>query len=414
LAVAAVTSLPRISAAQALALDEALRLAQRRSSQLAAHTASADASREMAAAAGRLPDPVLRVGISNLPVTGADAGSVTRDFMTMRSIGVAQEFTREEKRKARATRFERDADAAAASRALALANLQRDTAIAWLDRYYQERIHDVLIAQRDEARLQVEAAEATYRTGRGAQADVFAARSSVALIEDRIAQSDRQIATATTQLARWVGEPAGQPLAAAPVMDSVSIDASDLQLRLEHHPQLAVMAKQEDVVRAEADIARADRRADWSVELMYSQRGPSYSNMISLTVSIPVQWDQKNRQDRELAARLAMTERMRAQREEATREHTAEVRVMLQEWQSHRERLKRYDSSLSPLATDRTQAALAAYREGAGTLSSVLEARRGEIDTRIERLRLEMESARLWAQLNYLIPASQDVATARP
>jgi outer membrane protein TolC len=412
--VAAATTFPRTSEAQELALDEALRLAQQRSSRLSAQAASANASREMAVSAGRLPDPVLKVGINNLPVTGADAGSVTSDFMTMRSIGVSQEFTREEKRKARATRFEREADAAAAGRALALANLQRDTAIAWLDRYYQERMRGVLIAQRDEATLQVEAADAAYRAGRGAQADVFAARSSVAQIEDGIAQSERQIATATTQLARWIGDPAGRTLAAPPLMDSVSLDATDLQLRLEHHPQLAVMARQEDVARAEADIARADKRADWSVEVMYSQRGPSYSNMISLNVSVPVQWDQKNRQDRELAARLAMTERMRAQREEATREHTAEVRVMLQEWQSNHERLKRYDGSLIPLVAERTRAALAAYRGGTGTLASVLEARRSEIDTRMERLRLDMDSARLWAQLNYLIPANHDVATSRP
>ena len=33
---------------------------------------------------------------------------------------------------------------------------------------------------------------------------------------------------------------------------------------------------------------------------MYSQRGPAYSNMVSLNVSLPLPWDRKNRQDREL------------------------------------------------------------------------------------------------------------------
>jgi hypothetical protein len=44
-------------------------------------------------------------------------------------------------------------------------------------------------------------------------------------------------------------------------------------------------------------------------------------------------------------------------------------------------------------------------------LIAVLEARRGEIDTRMERLRLEMEAARLWAQLEYLIPVGHGVVT---
>ena len=47
---------------------------------------------------------------------------------------------------------------------------------------------------------------------------------------------------------------------------------------------------------------------------------------------------------------------------------------------------------------------LAAYRGGRGALSGVLEARRMEIDIRIERLRIEMETARLWVELEYLIP----------
>lgn len=87
---------------------------------------------------------------------------------------------------------------------------------------------------------------------------------------------------------------------------------------------------------------------------------------------------------------------------------------MLQEWRSDRERLARYDSSLLPLATERTRASIAAYRGNAGTLTAVLEARRAEIDTRVERLRLEMGAARLWAQLNYLVPAGHDTAAPRP
>ena len=414
LALVMVGMLPTTHAEETLSLQQALQFAQERSRQLVAQASATSAARDMAVAAGQLPDPTLKAGINNLPVNGADQFSLTRDFMTMRSIGVMQEFTREEKRKARATRFEREADAAAAGRELTLANLQRDTAMAWLDRYYQERMRDVLIAQRDEAKLQIEAADAAYRGGRGMQVDVFAARSAVAQIEDRIVQTERQIGTATTMLARWVGVAASQALAEPPSTGSIDFDPASLETQLEHHPQIAVMVRQEEMARADAEIARTNKRADWSVELMYSQRGPSYSNMISLNVSIPLQWDQKNRQDRELAAKLAMAEQMRAQREEAAREHIADARMMVQEWQSNRERVTRYDSSLIPLAAERTRAAIAGYRGGMGTLTSVLEARRNEIDTRMERLRLEMDIARLWAQLNYLIPAGHAAAASRP
>jgi outer membrane protein TolC len=276
--------------------------------------------------------------------------------------------------------------------------------MAWLERYYSERMREVLTQQRDEAKLQIEAADTAYRTGKGSQADVFAARSAVAQIEDRMAQADRQVLAANTRLLRWIGDAAAQPLDRLPAMDKPGVELTLLDTVVAHHPQIAVLKRQEDVAQADVEIAKTNKHADWSAELMFSQRGSAFSNMISINLSVPLQWDQKNRQDRELAAKLALVEQARAQTEEITREHAAEIRGMVIEWQSNRERLTRHDSSLIPLTSERTRAALAAYRGGAGSLTTVLEARRSEIDARMERLRLAMDTARLWAQLNYLNP----------
>ena len=412
LAVCAVFLAANSRADESLTLEQALRLAQQRSAQLVAQDAGAAASREMAAAASQLPDPVLKTGLYSVPISGPDRFSFTRDSFTMLSVGVSQEFTRADKRKARAGRFDREAAVAQAARAVALANLRRDTATAWLDRLYQERMREVLQAQRAEAGLQIEAADATYRGGRGTQADVFAARSAVAQIDDRIRQTDKQIVVSKTRLARWVGDGASLALGAAPNLAAVPFDASTLETELAHHPQIALMVQQEALAQAEVDIALSNKRPDWSAELTYSQRGRDYSNMVSFNVSIPLQWDQANRQDREVAAKLALVQQMRAQREDATRDHVAQTRGWLQEWQGNRDRLTHFDDALIPLAGERTRAALAAYRGGAGTLSAVLEARRMEIDTRTERLRLEMETAGLWAQLEYLIPATHDAIAA--
>ena len=59
---------------------------------------------------------------------------------------------------------------------------------------------------------------------------------------------------------------------------------------------------------------------------------------------------------------------------------------------------------LLPLAAERTQAALAAYRGGKASVIDVLLARRNEIDVRIQALQLQTDTARLWAQLNFLFP----------
>ena len=394
----------------ALSLERALELSAQQSRQLVAGDAQVRSARQMAVAAGQLPDPALKLGLNNLPINGPDAFSLTNEFMTMRAIGVMQEFTRSDKRRARAARYETEAELAQAGHAMALASLRRDTALAWLERHYLERTHELLRLQRDEANLQVEGANASYRGGRGTQADVYAARSSLALIDDRLQQLEQQIMTAKMRLVRWIGSAGNQNLAAAPDLNTIGLDPDRLDLQLQSHPAIIVMDKQEALARAEVAIAQSEKQADWSAELMFSQRGPAYSNMVSINFSVPLQVKQGVRQDRELGAKLALLDQVQAQREEASRERVNETQGWLQQWQADRKRLANYDQTLIPLAARRTQAALQAYRNGS-PLTTVLEARRQEIDTRLERLRLETEAATLWAQLNFLMPLIQSGQT---
>jgi outer membrane protein TolC len=347
---------------------------------------------------------VLRAGVDNLPVNGSDRFSLTNDFMTMRRIGVMQEITRADKRQSRSERFEREAEKSLAEKNVVAAQIERDTVLAWLDRYYAEAMAAVIAEQGTQARLEIQAAEGAYRAGRGNQADVFAARSALASFDDRASDIRRRIRNANTMLARWVGDVASQPLAGQPSIDTVRLDPAALETQLAHHPQIAVLSKQEEIAQAEAKLAQANRKSDWSVEVAYQQRGSAYSNMLSVGVSIPLQWDRRNRQDRELSSRLAMVEQAKAQREETLRQHVAETRSMMDEWQNNRERHDRYERELLPLAKERTTAALAAYRGGKANLAEVLAARRNEIDMHLQALQLEADTARLWAQLNFLFP----------
>jgi outer membrane protein TolC len=387
-----------------LTLAEAQRLALERSRQLAADDMGAASAREMAVAAGQLPDPVLKFGVDNLPADGADRFSLNNDFMTMRRIGVMQEITSADKRQLRADRYQREAEKNLAEKALNTADIQRDTALAWLNRYYTEAMAAVIAEQGAQARLEMRAAEGAYRAGRGSQADVLAARSALAAFDDRRSEFERRIRSAKTMLVRWAGEAGHAPLAGEPAIDTVRLNLANLGTHLAHHPQIAVLGRREEIAETEAKLAQANEKADWSVELAYQQRGPAYSNMVSIGVSIPLQWNRKNRQDRELASKLALVEQAKAERDEALRMHIAETRSMIDEWQNGRERIARYRRELIPLANQRTAAALTAYRGGKAGLNEVLAARRNELDVRLQALQLEADTARLWAQLNFLFP----------
>lgn len=84
--------LPTLTWAAPLTLEQALELAVGRSQAVRAARAGASGATEAARAAGQLPDPMLSVGIENLPVTGSDRLRTTADSMTMKRIGVSQEW----------------------------------------------------------------------------------------------------------------------------------------------------------------------------------------------------------------------------------------------------------------------------------------------------------------------------------
>lgn len=389
---------------QRLTLAEALRLATSRSQQLVAADAAAASANEMAVAAGQLPDPVLRLGVDNVPLSGPNRFSLTRDFMTMQRIGVMQELTRGDKRAARVQRANADARRAEAEHQQALANIERDTALAWIDLRYAQELQQLVQSQLQESRLQIEGAEIGFRTGRGSQADVFAGRAALAIMEDKLRQVQLQTQSARLTLVRWVGPEAANALAQGAVPWQATPLAQALPEQLERHPALLVLAAQVAAAEAEVRQAEANRRPDVTVEAAYQRRGPAYPDMFSVGVSVPLPIARGQRQDRELAAKLASLDEVRARYDDALRAEEGTVRVLANDWTAGRERLSTLQAGLLPAAGNRTEGALAAYRSGKGDLASVLAARRDELDARVQVLQLEMDTARLWAQLHFILP----------
>jgi len=395
-----------------LTLAEAQRLAAARSKQIEASDAGISASKDLAVAATERPDPVAKIGIENLPVNGSEAFSLQDDFMTMRNVGIMQEITRPSKLRARSAEAEQAVALAEAKRQETLVVVRRLTALAWLECYYAEATQRSVSDQIDAARLEVTAAEAAYRGGRGTAADVLAARQSVAELDDQATEASRASKTARIALSRWVGDAGDRALAGEPSMDTIPLHRHSLDAQLADHPEIQTLERREALARAGAEVARADRRPDWSVGFVYSVRGTGYSNMVTLELTVPLQIRRAERQDPKLAAKLAEASQAKAEREEMLREHSAELAAMIDTWESARERRAHYRSTIIPLAADRTLATRAAYQGGKATLAELLSAHRAEIEARLKALEIEASAARLWAQLNFLTVPAEELAVS--
>lgn len=419
--------------AQAIALD--------RSQALPAQEHAASAARERAVAAAQRPDPILRVGLDNVPIGGSTEHLLTREAMTARSIGISQALPDAGKRNARALVFEREAAQAQARKAVERRGLLRETALAWWALRAELQRSQIVGAQRVEAELVRDAAEAAWRAGRGAQADLFTARGALARVDDQRLQVQMRADVARVNLQRWIGAAAERVLAQPPAISRTTLadhiaqanadasagsgsiekaasiatataTATDKVPALDEDPELLWAAAREAVAQAAAQAAREDWQADWSVDLRFAQRGPRFDNMITLGVSMPLRWDQANRQDRELAARAAMLQQLRAETDELRRARDAEVLRWHQRWRNALARLAGYDKSLLPLAADRVRAAVSAYGAGSGALQSVLDARVAEQGLRLERVQIELDAASDWTRLETLIPEAAPLTAA--
>lgn len=387
-----------------LDLAGARQLALSHQPRLLAQKANTQAARAQAQQAGGLPDPQLRIGVVNLPATGAGAFSFSRDAMTMRMIGIAQSFPRAEKRELAARRARLEGDASEQESAFLRRAILRDVTLAWVELDAAARAEALLTEVDAELQRQAEALLVSYRAGRATQAEVQAARLERDVLGDRRAQLSRQQALARADLSRWIGEAADGPLQTTlpplPPLPALPSVLADVQA----HPHLTSVARQIDIAETELELARAARRPDWSLEVSYGYREAADSDMVTVQVGIDLPFLQRGRRLHEQAARQAQVEQARALHADNLAEMRASVRRLHAEWAAASTRMDHYERTLLPQAGARVEASLAAYRGGKGELMPVLEARRALVELRLQRLTLEGEARRAIAQLEYFRP----------
>jgi outer membrane protein TolC len=394
----------RTAPGEPLTLDAAVTLAIERAPDLLARQAGVQAAQSLTRSAGRLPDPELVLALDNLPVNGEDAYSTTRDFMTMRRVGVMQSFPRSAKRRLRQQHAEAQAELAGAELEQARLDVAREVANAWIRRSTAESTLAELRALAPEVELQASAAQAALTAGRESAAQALAAQAAVVRLGNRILIVEGETRRASLDLERWLDSDAERPLGPMPTLDVLPTPPASLVASIQEHGLLLPYDARLDAARLNIELAKAERRPDWSAELGYSERGQDFSDMVSVEFRIGLPLNARHRQGPVIAAKSAELRRLEAGREAETRMHLAELRQTLIEWELLGRTIERYGADLLPLARERSRAALATYRAGRGDLRVALESFEQEIEARLEHASLTNERGRAWTYLRYVVP----------
>lgn len=382
-----------------LTLDAALSLAERNAPSLAAQNARLEAARAAAIPAGELPDPKLIVALDNVPISGPDRLSLTRDSMTMQRIGLMQEVPNRAKRHARIDLAEAAIARTEIERGTELLNIRRETALAWISRLIAERKLAIFTEFERENVLLAEAVRARIAGGRGSPAEAVMPRQEALALAGRRDELVAQRQRTGAALQRWVGT--GDNVTPAGDWPAWPVTREILLQRFHHHPELAAFEPMLRMAEAELREAEAGRTPDWGVELAYQKRGEPFDDMVSVQFSFDLPVFTARRQGPRIAQKRAERLRLAGEREALLRAHAEMLEADLAEHERLERAVQRQRETLLPLLREKIALSLAAYRANTAELTELIAARRELIDERLKLVELEGARAQTAARLHF-------------
>ena len=394
-------------AQQPLTLADAIQLATQSQPLLRSLDDAAASTRQAAVAEGQLPDPKLKFGMINLPVTTRDALRFDRDDQTMLNVGYSQEMIPLKKREIASNKLKAMADEFHSEQVATARSIERDVALSWLDVYEAQRKSELYQHIVDEMTAARKVMVAGVSSGGAKTSEVLAMDTEISMTNEKRIYAVRDERKARAALARWIGTSASRPISSElPVMTN-STDSATYANEIEKHPLLQNAHQSEKVAQLDVDSAQANLERNWGWEVGYGKRFADRSDMLSFQVSIDLQLDRANRQDRRTAEKLVLVEKAQKITEDKRRELSADLEGALADAQAAEARENVRLSSLIPNAKARLSVAQAGYAAGKNSLSDVWEARRSVIEIELDHWTILTDRQRAAVKIGYLLSDKQ-------
>ncbi|WP_039388618.1 TolC family protein [Novosphingobium sp. MBES04] len=384
------------SNAQSVGYEEALRAATSDQPQVRTSELRLDARREIADAADELPDPRLRAGIQNLPLSGPAAFELNRQLPTQIQVGIEQEIPNLAKRRARFGMADADIDLAAAQLRQTRYRVRLGAGMAWISLAYAQRALTVA----DDALAEIEGlvplARSSVAAGSARPAESLEVRRAVLEVADMRTRIEADREAAQAMLSRYTALPNATATGTIP---SADLDPEGLRAMLQSNPELVVALAQVRQAEARSDLARSERRPDFGVNVSYGRRDPDFGDAISVMGSITLPIFADRRQNPRIAAAEAEAAAAQSARADRLRELEARFETDLAAWRSAYRQWQRATDELLPLAESRVDLERASFAAGRAELLDVIDAIKTLAVLRVDILQREEATVEAAANL---------------
>lgn len=386
--------------APVLRLEEAVSIALRSHDPAAEQfEAKAKALENRAVAEAQLPDPTARVGLANFPV---DTLAFDQEPMTQIQAGLRQEFPQGDTLELKGERRRAEAAGERARRVLTLRMIERETRLAWLDSYYWTEAQGYIRQSRTAVDELINSLSAAFASGLMTSQDVLRAELELALLDDKLAEFQRQEATARAELSRYVGGASDRPMPAdlphLPAPPSIGV----LEDELIDHP--AAHIRDATILTQDIDVEIAEEayKPAWALEGGYGLRGGGRADFASIGVSVSIPLFTGLRQDKVRSAEIKERGAAELARSAELLDLRRELGRAYADWTGLQARIDLYDRAVTVRAEETAEASITAYGGGNADFPEMIRSQLAELDAELARLKLRVDQAKAWAAIDYL------------
>jgi outer membrane protein TolC len=354
--------------------------------------------------AGALPDPMLRVGLMNVPAGDPSLGG---DMMTMTRLQIEERFPWPGKRALQEDVTRLRADAAGWEVEQVRNEVAAQVKATYFEVYFLDRALEItarnerLVA--DLARL----TSAEYGVGAGSQPDVLKSQVERTRLADQAAALREHRTSTVARLNAFLGRPSDTPLSAADIPEGVWAaaqagpggdvrfvssalsgltpgarlegdvtipSAAALQLvALDRNPMIQAHLRRVAAQERATELARKATLPDFQVSVAYSRR-PNFGDFVDLMISAPVPIFAGRKQDQAVLEEAALLAENEALHGAMVNDLNAEIESLVAGLLRAREQIVLLDEGILPQAGASLQSATASYRVGRADFLTLLDA----------------------------------------
>ena len=429
-----------------ITLDKAINLAWQNDPWHQGNRLKQQAIENMSIASGQLDDPRVTVSMMNLPTDNWD---LDKEGMTQLKVGVSQMLPRGEtlaikKRqlKIKSTQYPLLAENRKAM-------LKRQVSQIWLDAYLAQQ--SIALIKTDWVLFEqmAEVAKASYSNviGKTRQHDVIRAQLEIVQLEDKLAAEQQALEVNMARLNEWLQvyddfaafdsaafDSAAFDMGSQPIqynvskqlpaiklinqsifdqsiLDNPNYSINALAAELFYHPAILVIDVKQKVAEEDILLSKEQYRPQWGINASYGLRdnmpnGDSRSDLVSLGVSFDLPIFTDNKQDKQVAAKVAASEAVKTEKLLLAKKMIAAVDKEFRQlkWLSQRQDI--YQDKLLKQTHDQAEASLTAYTNDDGDFAEVVRARIAQLNARISALKIDVEKLKTIVRINYFFTRS--------